>query len=137
MPYLTEYITGGVVALALHSGFDSGCNTPPSSLPIIRDRLPVSPAVATNSKINTRHQVQPGRLAHLALITSLANQDTTTNRSWHLAHLTQHYMFTVSPGATPRCQGSTWRNTRASELRLVQSYIFRAQLRQFGQGSSI
>lgn len=46
MPYLAEYMTDSGVAAALRSGFDGGRDTPPSSLPVIRDERPVSPAVA-------------------------------------------------------------------------------------------
>ena len=46
MPYLAEYLTDSGVAAALRSGFDGGWDTLPSSLPIIRDEHPVSPAVA-------------------------------------------------------------------------------------------
>ena len=46
MPYLAEYMTDSGVAAALRSGFDGGRDTPPSSLPVIRDEGPVSPAVA-------------------------------------------------------------------------------------------
>ena len=46
MPCLPEYITDSGVAAALRLGLDGGWDTPPSSLPVIRDELPASPAVA-------------------------------------------------------------------------------------------
>ena len=46
MPYLAEYMTDSGVAVALRSGFDGGRDTPPSSLPVISDQRPVSPAFA-------------------------------------------------------------------------------------------
>ena len=47
MPYLAESMTDRVVAAVLRSGFDGGQDTPPSSLPVIRDERLVSPAFAT------------------------------------------------------------------------------------------
>ena len=47
MPYLAEYMTDSMVAAALRLGFDGGRNTPPSSLPIIRNEHPVSSTIAT------------------------------------------------------------------------------------------
>ena len=46
MPYLAEYMTDSGVVAALRSGVDGGRDTPPSSLPVNRDKRPVSPAVA-------------------------------------------------------------------------------------------
>ena len=46
MTYLTDYMIDSGVAAAVHSGFDGGRDTPPSSLPVIRDERPVSHAVA-------------------------------------------------------------------------------------------
>ena len=46
MPYLAEYMTDSGVAAALHSVFDGGRDTPPSSLPVICNERQVSPAVA-------------------------------------------------------------------------------------------
>ena len=43
---LFRSMTDSGVAAALHSGFDGGRDTPASSLPVIRDERPVSPAVA-------------------------------------------------------------------------------------------
>ena len=45
MPYLAEYMTDSGVAAALRSGIHGGWDTPPSSLPVIRDERPASPAV--------------------------------------------------------------------------------------------
>ena len=46
MPYLAEYMTDYGMAAALRSGLNGGRDTPPSSLPVIRDDRPASPALA-------------------------------------------------------------------------------------------
>ena len=46
MPYLAEYMTDSGAAAMLRSGVDSSRDTPSSSLPVNRDKCPVSPAVA-------------------------------------------------------------------------------------------
>ena len=46
MPYLAEYMTESGVAAELRSGLDGARDTPPSSLPVIHDERPASPAVA-------------------------------------------------------------------------------------------
>ena len=88
IPYLTELMTDSGVAAAQHSGLVGGWDTPPSGLPIIRNKCPASPAVAPEhaacpteplstsiSKNNTWRQVRPEGLAPLAHQTSIVNQD--------------------------------------------------------------
>ena len=70
--------------------------------------------------------MRPERLAHLAHITSIANQDATNNSSSDLAHLAKHQIIRASPGTTPNCQGFTWRNTKLSGPHLAHHHITRA-----------
>ena len=53
MAYLAEYMTDSGVAAALRSGLDGGRDTPPSSLAVIRDEGPASPAVAPKQAART------------------------------------------------------------------------------------
>ena len=46
MACLAKYMTDSGVPAALRSGFDDKRDTPPSSLPVIHDERPFSPAVA-------------------------------------------------------------------------------------------
>ena len=46
MPYLAEYMTDSRVAAGLRSGLDSSRDTPLSSLTVIRNECPATPAVA-------------------------------------------------------------------------------------------
>ena len=53
IPNLAEYMTDSGVAAALRSGLDGGRDIPPSSLHLIRNERPASPAIAPEQVART------------------------------------------------------------------------------------